>query len=112
MKRLNEKKRILLIGCIALVLAGVGSSIFSIPGFAAGGAAGDKTNDPTIYTNDSLGGGITSRHPVIPFHHRGLALARQELQTAGVVNYYGRQIDHPDLSFHGVSGGDDIGGAL
>ena len=49
MKRLNEKKRILLIGCIALVLAVVGSSIFSIPGFAAGGVVGDKTNDPTTH---------------------------------------------------------------
>ena len=56
MKRLNEKKRILWIGCIALVLAVVGSSIFSIPGFASG-AVGDKTNDPTTYTIDSLGGG-------------------------------------------------------
>src|SRR5271157_1043683 len=57
MKRLNEKKRILLIGCIALVLAVVGSSIFSIPGFAAGGVVGDKTNDPTTHAIDSLGGG-------------------------------------------------------
>ena len=56
MKKLNETKRILLIGCIALVLAVVGSSIFSIPGFA-NGAVGDKTNGPTTYPIDAPGGG-------------------------------------------------------
>ena len=56
MKRLNEKKRILWIGCIALILAVVGASILSIPGFA-NGAVGDKTNDPLTYPIDSLGGG-------------------------------------------------------
>ena len=69
MKRLNEKKRILWIGCIALVLAVMGLSIFSIPGFAAGGAVRDKTNDPTTYPIDSLGGGdylTPPGDPVIP----------------------------------------------
>jgi hypothetical protein len=56
MKRLNEKKCVLWIGCIALVLAVLGSSIFSIPGFASG-AVGDKTNDLTTHAIDSLGGG-------------------------------------------------------
>ena len=62
MKRLNEKKRILWIGCIALVLAVVGSSIFSIPGFA-NGAVGDKTNDPTQY---NVGGGDPVPPPSTP----------------------------------------------
>ena len=56
MKKLNEAKRILLIGCIALVLAVVESSIFSIPGFA-NGAVGDKTNDPATHAIGNLTGG-------------------------------------------------------
>ena len=62
MKKLNQKKRILLIGCIALVLAVAGSTIFSIPGFA-NGAVGDKTNDPTQY---NVGGGDPVPPPSTP----------------------------------------------
>ena len=56
MNKLNGTKRIFLIGCIALVLAIVGGSIFSIPGFA-NGAVGDKTNNPATHTIDAPGGG-------------------------------------------------------
>ena len=56
MKKLNGTKRIFLIGRIALVLAAVGGSIFSIPGFA-NGAVGDKTNNPATHTIDNLTGG-------------------------------------------------------
>ena len=57
MKKLNETKQVLLIGSIALVLAVVGSSIFSIPGFAAGGSLRTKTNGPTTYPIYAPGGG-------------------------------------------------------
>ena len=57
MKKLNETKRVLLIGCIALVLAVVGSSIFSIPGFAAERSLRTKTNGPTTYPIYAPGGG-------------------------------------------------------
>ena len=78
MKKLNETKRILLIGCIALVLAVVGSSIFSIPGFAEERLE-IKRMVPRLTLSD------VPRWGGIPFQdHQGLALTQQELQTAGV----------------------------